>query len=81
MSVSARVAAAAAPFQRLRAVVSAVLPGAGQGGADPPARAHPAHRTLPVRGGPELRGAAGDGALQGGPEELLQEPRRALRPV
>lgn len=59
----------------------AVLPGDGEGRPDSSPRADPAHRPLPVRGGSELRGGAGDGEVQVGPEELLQEPGRALHPV
>lgn len=58
-----------------------VLPGDGEGRPDSSPRTDPAHRTLPVCGGSELRGSAGDGEVQVGPEELLQEQRRALYPV
>lgn len=59
----------------------AVLPGHGERRADAPPRADPPHRSLPVGGGAELRGGAGDGEVQVGSEELLQEQRRALHPV
>jgi len=58
-----------------------VLPGHGQRQPDAAAHADPPHRPLPVGGGAQRRGAAGDGEVQVGPEELLQEQRRALRSV
>ncbi len=61
-----------------RLVLSAVLPGHGERRPDSSPHAYPPHWSLPVCGGTELRGGGGDGEVQVGPEELLQEQRRAL---
>ena len=62
-------------------IVFAVLLGSGQRRPDPPPRPDPAHRSLPVCGGAELWGGGGDGEVQVGPDDFLQEQRRALRCV
>lgn len=59
-------------------VLFTVLLGFSQRRPDAAPRADPAHRSLPVGGGAELRGGGRDGEVQVGPDELLQEQRGAM---